>query len=115
YGTVSPDLRVYTASTPPNPPFYGAAKAGLIQLSRYLACQYASRRIRVNAVSPGPFPAPSVGQKDPDFLGRLEQKTPFGRIARPEELVGPVVFLASDAASYVTGVDLAVDGGWTAW
>ena len=114
YGSVSPDPRLY-GEIPPNPPFYGAAKGGLLQLTRYLACHLAARRIRVNAVSPGPFPAPSVAQTQPDFVARLAERVPLGRIGIANEVAGPVVFLASDAASYVTGANLAVDGGWTAW
>jgi NAD(P)-dependent dehydrogenase (short-subunit alcohol dehydrogenase family) len=115
YGVVSPDPRIYTSKTQPNPPFYGPAKAGLIQLTRYLACQLGPRRIRVNAISPGPFPAPAVAAHDPEFIRNLGMRSPLGRIGAPEELVGPVVFLASDAGSYVTGANLAVDGGWTSW
>jgi len=112
YGSVSPDGRLYGDSGQNNPPFYGAAKAGMIQLTRYLACHLAERKIRVNAVSPGSFPQPSV---DADFQARLSDRVPLGRVGMPAELVGPVVFLASDASSYVTGINLPVDGGWTAW
>jgi NAD(P)-dependent dehydrogenase (short-subunit alcohol dehydrogenase family) len=115
YGNVSPDLRIYRDAMAPNPPFYGSAKAGLLQLTRYLACQLGPDGVRVNAVSPGPFPSPDVQEADPTFIQRLGDKNPLGRIGCPEELVGPVVFLASEASSYVTGANLAVDGGWTAW
>lgn len=89
YGVVSPDLRIYSETTKPNPPFYGPAKAGLIQLTRYLACQLGPTRIRVNSVSPGPFPSPAVVGSDFEFVNRLEMKTPLGRIGQPEELAGP--------------------------
>jgi NAD(P)-dependent dehydrogenase (short-subunit alcohol dehydrogenase family) len=115
YGTVSPDFRIYSQATPPNPPFYGPAKAGLLQLTRYLACQLGPDRIRVNAASPGPFPAPAVQAADPAFIERLGSRNPLGRIGEPDELIGPIVFLASDASSFVTGANLPVDGGWTAW
>lgn len=115
YGMVSPDLRVYETDLGSNPPFYGAAKAGLLQMTRYAACQLAPEGIRVNSISPGPFPAPSVQTADPAFVRRLEGKVPLGRVGRPADLVGAVVFLASDAAAYITGVNLPVDGGWTAW
>jgi NAD(P)-dependent dehydrogenase (short-subunit alcohol dehydrogenase family) len=114
YGMVSPDPRVYEDS-PPNPPFYGAAKAGLIQLTRHLAAELAPERIRVNAVSPGPFPSPTSQASFPKLMRNLEKKVQLGRLGRPEELIGAVNFLASDAASYVTGINLPVDGGWTAW
>lgn len=115
YGIVSPDLGIYSAITLPNPPFYGAAKAGLLQLTRYLACELGPRKIRVNAISPGPFPEPAVGKADPKFVKRLGSRNPLGRIGQPEELVGPILFLLSDAASFITGANLSVDGGWTAW
>lgn len=114
YGMVSPDPRVYEDS-PPNPPFYGAAKAGLIQLTRHLAAELGPEKIRVNAISPGPFPSPASQQNFPKLMGNLEKKLPLGRLGQPEELAGAVAFLASDAASYVTGINLPVDGGWTAW
>lgn len=115
YGSVSPNLSVYGANGMDNPPSYGAAKAGLIQLTRYAACQLGPERIRVNCISPGPFPSDQVLVRDPDFRRRLSQKTPLLRIGSPVELTGPLLFLASDASSYVTGANLAVDGGWTAW
>ena len=115
YGMVSPDFREYQDPNEYNPPFYGAAKAALIQLSRYLACQLAPHRIRVNCVSPGPFPADSVQAAAPGFCSRLANRVPLGRFGQPEDLVGPIVFLASDAAAFVTGHNLVVDGGWTVW
>jgi NAD(P)-dependent dehydrogenase (short-subunit alcohol dehydrogenase family) len=115
YGRVSPDPRIYGTSGKNSPPHYGAAKAGLLQLTRYLAAHLAPDGIRVNSVSPGPFPPQSIAQTDPDFHAKLCYKTPLGRIGVASELTGPVVFLLSEAASFVTGADLAVDGGWTAW
>jgi NAD(P)-dependent dehydrogenase (short-subunit alcohol dehydrogenase family) len=115
YGSVSPDPSIYGSSGANSPPYYGAAKSALIQFTRYTACHLASERIRVNCISPGPFPAEIYLQRDPDFAGRLQAKTPMRRTGNPSELQGPLLFLASDASSYVTGVNLAVDGGWTAW
>jgi NAD(P)-dependent dehydrogenase (short-subunit alcohol dehydrogenase family) len=114
YGMVSPRFEVYTPTSPENPAFYGAGKAGLIQLTRYHACKYAHLGIRVNSVSPGAMPSPLAQEQDPDFIANLEQNIPIKRIGRPEEIAGPVLFLASDAASYITGANLNVDGGWTA-
>ncbi|MDB2639665.1 SDR family oxidoreductase [Akkermansiaceae bacterium] len=115
YGLVSPDFRAYETDASTNPPFYGAAKAALIQLTRYLACQLAKDKIRVNALCPGPFPSPSVQASNPEFIRKLEDRVPLGRIGAAEEIKGPANFLASDHSSYVTGVTLKVDGGWTAW
>lgn len=116
YGQVSPDLRVYDdAPEFTNPPFYGAAKAGLIQLSRYLACKHAPERIRFNVIAPGPFPSDSVRAASPAFAEKLIARVPLGRLGNPEDLVAPVVFLAGDGAAYVTGTVLEVNGGWTAW
>lgn len=114
YGIVSPDPSIYGDSGQNNPPNYGAAKAAVIQLTRYAACHLAHKGIRVNAFSPGPFPKPQTQQMK-WFMANLERKNPMGRIGQPCELKGVVVFLASDASSYVTGVNIPVDGGWTAW
>jgi len=115
YGSVSPDPAIYGSSGANNPPYYGSAKAGLIQLTRYAACHLAADRIRVNCISPGPFPATEFLQRDPGFGDRLSAKVPLRRTGSPHELQGPLLFLASDASSYVTGANLPVDGGWTAW
>lgn len=114
YGMVSPDGRIYGDSGNNNPPFYGAGKAGLIQLTRYLACHLATQNIRVNAISPGPFPPQSIKVNDPEFHAKLAAKVPMERIGLADEVGGAVQFLLSDAASYVTGVNIPIDGGWTA-
>lgn len=115
YASVSPDQRFYShlPMVPPflKPPAYGASKAGLVNLTRYLATHLAPRGIRVNALSPGGV----VGNQDPEFLQKFSARVPMDRLAEPEELIGPLLFLLSDAASYVTGIDLKVDGGFTAW
>ncbi|MCY1226920.1 Gluconate 5-dehydrogenase [compost metagenome] len=115
YGVVSPDSRVYDSPAGTNPPFYGATKAALIQWSRYAACEFGAEGIRVNAISPGPFPSTSVQSDAPEFVGKLASRVPMGRIGQASEIAGPVLFLASAAASFVNGVNLSVDGGWTAW
>ena len=115
YGSVSPDPAVYGDAGTNNPVHYGATKAGMLQLTRYLACHLGEKGIRVNSVSPGPFPRITAEPDSAAFAGRLAAKVPMGRVGRPEELAGPVVFLLSSAASYINGIDLRVDGGWTAW
>ncbi|MGV3504278.1 MAG: SDR family NAD(P)-dependent oxidoreductase [Adhaeribacter sp.] len=115
YGMVSPDFQVYEGLAQfLNPPHYGAAKAGVMQLTRYFACYLGKDKILVNTVTPGPFPNETV-QQNQEFISRLGQKTPLGRIGRPEELKGIFAFLCSDQASYITGQNFIVDGGWTAW
>jgi gluconate 5-dehydrogenase len=118
FGLVSPDMRVYGRSGLNNPPNYGPAKAGVIQLTRYLACYWGSRGVRVNAISPGGFYNPRFEQR-PDYLDVFVPnycaKTPLGRMGDPTDMMGAVVYFASDASSWVTGSNLSLDGGWTAW
>jgi NAD(P)-dependent dehydrogenase (short-subunit alcohol dehydrogenase family) len=113
YGHVSPDHRIYDTPRDVCSAAYGAAKAALSQFSRYAAVRFGAEGIRVNTVSPGPIP--TTDGLPAKLKTVLESKVPMGRIGYPEEVAGPVVFLASDAASYVNGADLLVDGGWTAW
>jgi NAD(P)-dependent dehydrogenase (short-subunit alcohol dehydrogenase family) len=95
---------------------YAASKGGVINLTRDLAVHWAPYGILVNAIAPAYFPSNMTRDAlaQPDLLERIEQLTPMGRIGRPEELMGPMLFLASEASSYVTGQTLFVDGGWTA-
>lgn len=115
YGLVSPDFRVYGDRFAHNPPDYEAAKAGILQLVRYQAVKWARHGVRVNAVVPGPFPNPSGMGGDRDFVARLADRVPMGRVGRAEEMAGAVLFLAADASSFVSGTSIVVDGGWTAW
>ncbi|TMV52781.1 SDR family oxidoreductase [Paenibacillus mesophilus] len=114
YGIVSPDPSIYGDSGANNPANYGAGKAAVIQFTRYCAAHLAAKGIRVNSVTPGPFPNPRVQQNDA-FLQQLGKKTMLGRAGTAEEIAGAVVFLASGASSYMTGSNIVVDGGWTAW
>jgi NAD(P)-dependent dehydrogenase (short-subunit alcohol dehydrogenase family) len=115
YASVSPDSRLYAhiQSDPPflKPPAYGASKAAVVNLTKYLATLWAPHGVRVNALSPGGV----LGSQDETFKRKFCERVPMGRMAVPTDLRGPLLFLASKASSYVTGVNLAVDGGFTAW
>jgi len=115
YGVVSPDPRMYPPKHQVNPIDYGVAKAGVLQMVRYQAVMFAPHKVRVNAIVPGPFPDPDTQGADPEFLAKLANKSPMGRVGKGPEMAGAVVFLASDASSYVTGTQIVVDGGWCAW
>lgn len=114
YGLVSPQPMVYEDTGFDNPANYGAGKAAIIQFNRYCAVHLAKRGIRVNCISPGPFPNPQV-LKEKKFIENLTKRIPLERMGNPEELQGIILFLASDASSYVTGQNINVDGGWTIW
>ena len=114
YGHVSPDYRLYDGNEFANPPSYGAAKAGVIQLTKYLASFLSPHNIRVNAVSPGPFPFPET-MKNKKFIKDLSSKNMLNRVGYPDELKGVYALLASDASSYITGQNICVDGGWASW
>lgn len=115
YAMVSPDQRIYESAHGVNPPFYGTSKAALLQWTRYAACEFGGEGIRVNAISPGPFPSESVQSGNPDFTNKLANRVPMGRIGLSEEIKGPTLFLASSASSFVNGSNIVVDGGWTCW
>lgn len=119
YAVVAPSPLLYEGTAFINPPGYSAAKAALMALTRYTASFWGRHGVRCNAILPGPFSnvedtagENSVKQND-FFLDRLKARTCLGRIGHPSELVGPLLFLASDASSYVTGHALMVEGGWT--
>lgn len=95
---------------------YAASKAGVVALTRELAAQWGRRGVRVNAIAPHFFPTATDGYlQDPELVSWLEARSPLGRTARIEEIDGPLLFLCSDASSYVTGQTLFVDGGWTVY
>jgi NAD(P)-dependent dehydrogenase (short-subunit alcohol dehydrogenase family) len=115
YGVVASYPSAYEGLPVNSPPNYHGLKGAVIHLTRHLAAYWAQHNIRVNAISPGPFPKPETIDRLPKFIERLEEKVPLRRMGQPHELKGAVVLLASDAGSYITGQNLLVDGGWTAW
>jgi NAD(P)-dependent dehydrogenase (short-subunit alcohol dehydrogenase family) len=110
YALVGPDRRLYEGTPTENPAAYAASKGGLLQLTRWLATTLAPT-IRVNAITPGGI---FRDHKDP-FLSRYVERTPLNRMATEEDFKGAFAFLASGLSQYVTGQNLIVDGGWTAW
>jgi len=113
YGLVGSYPDAYAGIASASPVAYHVLKGGVVQMARHLAVYWAQDNVRVNCLSPGPFPPP---ERIPAVMvERLRTKAPMARMGHPDELKGPVVFLASDASSYVTGQNLVVDGGWTAW
>jgi NAD(P)-dependent dehydrogenase (short-subunit alcohol dehydrogenase family) len=115
YGTMAPDPRLYDhlPMDPPflKPPAYGISKAGVAALSRYLAALWGPSGIRVNTLSPGGV----LGGQDERFMAKFAARVPMGRLADPADLTGPLLFLASGMSSYVTGIELIVDGGYVCW
>ena len=114
YGLVAPDQRIYQRDgkqTSYKPVYYSVTKAGVLGLTRYLSTYYAGTDIRVNALTPGGI----FNDHDEMFLKAYSARAVMGRMANKDEMNGALLFLASDASSYMTGSNLVVDGGWTAW
>ena len=111
YGIVAPDQRIYGSSGQNAAAFYSATKAAVINLTRYLASYWNRTGIRVNTLSPGGV----FNNQTKSFVKKYSEKTMLGRMANKDEYVGAIIFLASDASSYMTGSNLIIDGGWTAW
>jgi NAD(P)-dependent dehydrogenase (short-subunit alcohol dehydrogenase family) len=111
YGMESPDPSIYGDSGINSSAVYGASKAAIIQMTRYLAVHLSDRDIRVNCVSPGGI----FADQDDYFLERYRKKVPLGRMASEDDIVGPVLFVLSDAAQYMTGQNIPVEGGFTIW
>lgn len=115
YGHVAPDYRLYDSEKLANPPSYGAAKAGVIQLTKYLASFLSPQGIRANCISPGPFPFESTQRENPEFIARLKGKNPLNRLGEPQDIKGVAAVLCTDAGKYITGQNVCVDGGWAVW
>jgi len=111
YGVVSPDPRIYGDSGRNSPEVYAASKAAVIQMTKYLAAHIKSNKIRVNCVSPGGI----FNNQDSFFVENYKKKTPMDRMANEKEVASTILFLCSDASSYINGQNILVDGGFSIW
>lgn len=111
YGVLAPNFSIYEGTQMTVTAPYSLIKGGIVNFSRYLATYYAPYNIRINALCPGGV----FNNQDPKFVEKYEKLTPLGRMANPEDIAGPVLFLCSDASAYITGQVVMVDGGWSAW
>ena len=114
YGNISPDYRIYTDCARKNSEVYGATKAGIIQMTKYFAVHAAKYGVRVNCISPGGILNPEDPQGK-DFIKNYSSRCPMGRMAYVSEMTGGILFLSSEAASYITGQNLLIDGGFSCW
>jgi NAD(P)-dependent dehydrogenase (short-subunit alcohol dehydrogenase family) len=112
YGVVGSYPEAYDGVCNASPVAYHALKGGVIHMTRHLAVYWAKDNVRVNCLSPGPFPNENAPA---EMVERLCEKSPTGRMGNPHELKGAMLLLASNAGSYITGQNILVDGGWTAW
>lgn len=114
HGMVSPDQRMYNKEGElkfVKPVSYSVTKSAIYNFTRYLAAYWGDKNIRVNTLTPGGV----FDNQDPEFVKKYNYKTPLGRMANPEDMAGPMLYLVSDASRYMTGANLVVDGGWIIW
>ena len=111
YGVTGQDPKLYDGTDMKSSPDYWFQKGGMINLSRYLATRFAANNIRVNCISPGAY----FADQNPVFIDNYNSRVPLGRMANENDIKGAVVYLASEASSYVTGQNIMLDGGWTIW
>ena len=109
YGSLAPDFTIYKGTNMTMPAAYSAIKGGINNFTKYLASYYGSKGIRVNSISPGGI----LDNQDKTFVRHYEEKVPLQRMGKPEDIAPSVSFLLSDDASYITGHNLLIDGGWS--
>lgn len=115
YGSIIPDPNLYKNTRLNNPPQYGVTKAALEHYSKYASVNLAKYGIRVNTISPGPFPNKMLIKKFPKFTNRLKKKNPMNKIGKPKDIITSILFLSSPYSSFVTGSNIPIDGGWKLW
>jgi NAD(P)-dependent dehydrogenase (short-subunit alcohol dehydrogenase family) len=114
YGVVGPNFPIYGSTGMTSPVNYSFEKWGMVGFTKWLASYYGKFNIRANCISPGGY-GPGLGAGREEFIENYKRLTPLGRFAEDDDIKGPVIFLASEASSFVTGHNLLVDGGWTNW
>ncbi len=115
YGSIIPDPDLYGSTGLNNPPNYGVVKAALEHFSKYSSVNLAKYGIRVNTISPGPFPSKDIIKKFPKFVVKLKKKNPLNKIGKPVDIISSILFLSSPNSSFITGINIPIDGGWKLW
>jgi NAD(P)-dependent dehydrogenase (short-subunit alcohol dehydrogenase family) len=115
YGSIIPDPKIYKNTGLDSSSHYGVVKAAIEHYTKFASVNLAKHKIRVNSVSPGPFPNEIIIKKYPAFISRLKKKNPLNKIGKPKDLITSVLFLSSPNSSFITGTNIPVDGGWKIW